>query len=230
MRHDLNATFRSEQFTMIERARLIVLVSLVSAALASLGFAIVNTLRDQDQSFAFPYRVPLKDAQLLHSHPLPTQVPNPYSKSLASHLYQYRFQSTPLEIQMIYASGTGGDLQRFLNNYALTAIPQHYQPQGAHRQNPDLGFYQIYSYQDRTYLSACIDPGGKTTVTTAQFIRHWNSHWYLLGQDYMDDRCLWTHLSVPVGQNSPRQTEQLLESAWFSWYQWWRTRFPPQQA
>ena len=214
----------------LEKVQLTILASLLFSALAILTAAIVNAWSDQDKSFAFPDAVPLEPAQFMASRPLPTQTPNPYTHSIASHHYQYRYQNQPLAIQITYTKGTAGDLQRFFKNYAVAAIPPPYQPQGEQRQRTGVGFYQLYTHQDRAYLSACIDPGGQSTVTAGQFIQNWNSHWYLLGQDYMDDRCLWTHLSTPVTQTSARQAELLLESAWFRWHQWWRPRFPPQQA
>ena len=214
----------------LSNVRLTLWASLLTTVGGTLILTLYNTLRHRTVPFTFPATVPLQQAQLLQSHPLPTQTPNPYTQSLASHHYQYQYQTTALDIQMTYVTGTGGDLQRFLNNYPLAEHPPNYQPQGDQRQRSGLGFYQIYTVRNRTYLSACIDPGGKTTVTTSQFISHWNSHWYLLGQDYMDDRCLWTHLSIANRQNSPHQTEQILESAWFNWHQWWQSRFPPQQA
>jgi cyanosortase A-associated protein len=48
-----------------------------------------------------------------------------------------------------------------------------------------------------------------------------------LGQEGLKDRrCLWAHLSVPLKNSSPEAAYQVLEKAWFSWYQWWQPRFP----
>jgi cyanosortase A-associated protein len=114
---------------------------------------------------------------------------------------------------------------------------------------PGIGHYGVLTHKDaktqtsRAYLSACINPQGESTATEQQFTHNLSKGWqpsqvgsWILGQkSLIDRRCLWTLMSVPVQTDSKaapataRSTEQAyktLETAWVSWYQWWRENYP----
>lgn len=57
--------------------------------------------------------------------------------------------------------------------------------------------------------------------------------WVLGQESLLDQRCLWTLISVSLPENArtnPTMTEaayKQLESAWFTWSLWWQSNFPP---
>ena len=178
--------------------------------------------------FVFPTAVPLTKWQPLQSHPLVDQTAK-HPTYLSGRRYQYIQDNIQLDIEMRYLVDTDGDVKAFLNTYtSIRSFPMLRQQEG-------VGFYSLFTYQRKAYLSSCINPYGGSTVTDNQFKQNRNTYdvrlsrllSWLLGQEKLkDERCLWTHLSVPLRYSSPEPSYQLLESTWFSWYQWWRPRFP----
>ena len=106
------------------------------------------------------------------------------------------------------------------------------------------GYYTLFVDHDRAYLSSCINPRGKATVTKEQFINNRNAYditgdriiSYLLGTtDLRDIRCLFTIMSVPLDNrkiNEPNNnllndtSYRQLEKSWTNWYQKWDNKFP----
>lgn len=179
-------------------------------------------------SFVFPQSVPLQGWQPLASEPLVDATTAPAPKVSGRH-YRYSQNSLPLDIEMRYFIGTSGDVKDFIKTYnSIQASP-------ALRQKDGIGFYGLFTHQEKAHLSACINPYGGSTFTARQFKQNFNAYnlqfnrllpW-LLGQDNLqDERCLWTYLSVPLKSSSPELAYQQLEKVWFSWYQWWQPRFP----
>lgn len=209
----------------LPRWRLLTFASVLAGTLVVQAGTLWQAMTLDRQSFRFPQQVPLKQATLNRSQARPGQKGHAYSEILAQHQYQYQFQGQDLRIDMSYVTGTTGDLLRFLENYPIADQALQPLPKPQVRQQ-GANYYAVYTHGDRAYLSACLDPGGLATVEEGHFIHNWNSHWYLLGRDYIDDRCLWTHLSVPLNQQPPQQAFSILESNWLSWQEWWRNRIP----
>lgn len=178
-------------------------------------------------SFTFVRAVPLSGWQLLSSAPLTTQKEHP--ENFSGRRYQYMHASVPLTIEMRYLNNTSGEVKDLVENY--TFIPAS----AKLRYQTGIGFYSVFTYQRKAYLSSCINPRGGSTVTQKQFNQNHRTYdiqvnrllpW-LLGQEKLKDkRCLWTHLSAPLTTGNSSETYQLLETAWFAWYQWWYPRFP----
>lgn len=177
-------------------------------------------------SFTFFRAVPLSGWQLLSSTPLATQ--KEYPEYLSGKRYQYMHANVPLTIEMRYLNNTSGEVKDLVESY--TSIPASVKL----RYQTGIGYYSVFTYQQKAYLSSCINSRGGSTVTQRQFNQ--NRHTYdvqinrllpwLLGQEKLEDkRRLWTHLSIPV-KISSFEAFQLLEAAWFDWYQWWYLRFP----
>lgn len=207
----------------------VTVASVLGGTLAVLMAATWRATTLASQSFSFPQQVPIPSTQLLVSQIGKGQKKNAYSEIIAQHQYQYQVQDQLLQIEMSYVTGTTGDLQTFLENYPV--LGQSLQPLPAPQiQQHGSNYYALYTYGNRAFLSACLDPGGQTTVEIGQFIRNWNSHWYLLGRDYLDDRCLWTHMSVDLNHQPPGQAFSVLTANWVPWQQWWRSRVPQQGA
>lgn len=186
--------------------------------------------------FAFPKVVPLPGWQLLESQPLgePIASPQSWEAVLASRKYRYRQNKQQMEIEMHYVVGTLGQLRDYLK--AHTSIPfQDTELLQNLRQQSGVGFYTLFVHQGRSHLTACINPRGGSTVTSAQFLANHNTYdlqlgrlvpWLLGKESLLDRRCLWAHLSIPLNQVSAETTYPVLEKAWLSWYQWWSDRFP----
>lgn len=178
--------------------------------------------------FVFPPAVPLPEWQTLPSQSLvaqTTQDPN----YISGKRYQYTQKSLPLDIEMRYLVNTVGDVKDFLKTYTSISLSPTL------RQQEGVGFYGLFTYQGKAYLSSCINPYGGSTVTDNQFKQNRNTKdlqisrllpWLLGQEDLKDERCLWTQLSIPLRYSSPEPTYQILEKAWFSWHQWWQPRFP----
>ena len=220
-----------------KKLRLPVLIITFTSAL----FVFSRTITDSSigkraaTPFVFPSSVPLSQWQFVSSKPLPNQIVEqlPYGKLILPGMhYRYQQNGIPLKIDMRYEVNTGGDVKqlvemhtdvKFLPNQPMPIIREH-----------KLGFYGVYVYQQQAYLDACINPSGGSTFTSAQFDYnriHYDLQfqrlllWLLGRQELRDNRCLWTHLSIPLNQSSP-DAYSTLEQAWFSWYKWWQTRFP----
>lgn len=207
-------------------ALLAVTISSALLVLAKVTLYPTTTSRYTVKSFTFPSVVPLPGWQKLLSAPLAVVKEHP--DYLSGRSYQYTKAGVPLTIEMRYLNDTSGEVKSLLERY--TSIPSS--PKLRYRAG--IGFYGVFTHQQKAYLSSCINPGGGSTVTQKQFNqnRHTNDvqvnrllRW-LLGQEKLEDkRCLWTHLSMPL-ESSPSEAYQVLETTWFAWYQWWYPRFP----
>lgn len=180
-------------------------------------------------AFVFPSTVPLTGWQPLSSNLLVTQNPK-HLNYLSGRQYQYIQNDLQLNIEMRYVVNTVGDVKEFIKqntNIPLSKV--------ALRQQAKIGFYNLFTTQGKAYLSSCINPRGGTTVTDRQFKQNRNTYdvqlnrllpWLLGQENLKDNRCLWTHLSVPLKHTTSDHAYQKLETAFFSWYQWWEPRFP----
>lgn len=187
--------------------------------------------------FAFAEVIPLPGWQLLKSHSLVEPVASlPSSKwdsVLASQKYYYKQNNQQMEIEMRYVVGTLGDLYGYFTELSSMRLQKAQLLQL--RQQEGVGFYSVFVYQGRSHLSACINPRGSSTVTSAQFATNRHTHdlqlqrlvpWLLGKESLQDRRCLWVHLSTPLNQVSTETTYSVLEKAWLPWYQWWSGHFP----
>lgn len=188
-------------------------------------------------AFAFPKVVPLAGWQLLESRPLAEPIASEHKSweaVLASQKYRYRQNNQQLEIEMRYLASTSGELDGYLKNYTSIQL-QNTQLLQNLRQHQAVGFYSVFVHQGLAHLSACINPNGGSTVTSAQFLANRYTYdlqlrrmlpWLLGKESLRDKRCLWAHLSIPSNQVSAETSYSVLEKAWYSWYQWWSPRFP----
>jgi cyanosortase A-associated protein len=179
--------------------------------------------------FVFPTTVPLPQWQLLDTRPLKiTNDPN----FLASKRYRYQQSPLLLTIDMHYIIQSSGDVKDFLEKHLFS---QQAATSVAIRQKVGVGFHALFTYQEKAYLSSCINSRGGSTVTFDQFRQNRNTYdvkpgrlilWFLGFQELRDFRCMWNTLSIPLDKTQPEEAYSILESAWFSWYSWWEPRFP----
>ncbi len=145
------------------------------------------------------------------------------------------YQSPPFELDMRYfydGATVNGDVVTYNQSYLPTAVSGSSEIRG----KPETGLYQLFTYEGRAYLSACINPRGTSTVTAAQFLAHRQAldhgpqrfaAWVLNQEYWLDRRCLWSQISLPLSQDSLPTAYTRLEQVWLPWYAWWREHFPP---
>ncbi|NEO10460.1 MAG: cyanoexosortase A system-associated protein [Moorea sp. SIO3I8] len=182
--------------------------------------------------FEFPATVPLPEWQPLESQGLTGQTAVDKTLQAGKH-YRYIQNDLPLDIKMRYLVQSGGDINKFLQKYI--GIEPASQELIVSRQQKKIGFHRLFVYQERAYLSSCINPRGGSMVTSYQFkknrdiydVRSRRLLLWLLGQvKLQDNRCLWAHLSIPLENSSPEAAYQVLENVWPDWYDWWYLHFP----
>jgi len=145
-----------------------------------------------------------------------------------SYLYTQSDQNVNIEMRYFYPE-TSANVEAYINRYILES------PSLEIRQQPGIGFYAVFSDEKTAYLSACINPRGESTVTMKQFFKNRYTNDLHLGrfgailvsrEAILDRRCLWATLSVPLENNQPETAYEILEKAWFSWYEQWEEMFP----
>ncbi len=213
-----------------------VLAIAVGGSLLTLGVGLRTSLQPRPTvaKISLPQTVPLRGWQPTQSSSLLPEG-SALLKPISSRVYQYRnAQKWELEIQAYYLDANKADIQDFLQNY--TTLPAR--PQISYQLN--IGMIALIPAQHRLYLSACINPNGPSTVTADQYLRaklisdknlSWFKDWLWGRAPLLDQRCLWSHLSVPLRSPSDRQEAQVvLQEAWRNWYAWTQTQFFKQQA
>ena len=210
--------------------RLIFLSAIFTAVLGVLLKSIlIPSTNKITTPLSFPATVPLDGWQTLPSSTLVGADGDRTSPFLSGRHYQYIKNNLTLDVEMRYFVNTNGEVKDFIKNYGSISVSPLI------RQKEGIGFYGLFTHQERAYLSACINPYGSSTVTARQFKQNLNVHdlqfnrllpWLVGLEKLKDERCLWTHLSIPIKHSSPEEAYQNLENIWFSWYKWWNPRFP----
>ncbi|MEL7079352.1 MAG: cyanoexosortase A system-associated protein [Cyanobacteria bacterium J06648_1] len=183
-------------------------------------------------NYSFPESVHLSQWQLAKSSEIHPHSPQPKAyisgDFVAGRHYRYRGNQQSLDIEMRYFANTDGNLKDFVTSQTgelSTALKQSRR-----------GVYSLYSYENRAYLSTCINPHGNSTITSDEFKRNLMVHdtridsvlpWLLGKAEFRDKRCLWAHLSMPLDRNILTQdTYSDLETAWSNWYDYWQSNYP----
>lgn len=220
----------------MEKLRLSLLAVIFGSVFFVLGRTILTPTAGNSStvtSFVFPTAVPLPKWQPTASRPLAARITESPDYP-SGRLYQYIQNNLPLDIEMRYVANTNGDVKYFIHQYSSTSPPPG-QLSLVSRQQEGVGFYNLFAYQQRAYLSSCINSRGGSTITESQFKLNRYTYdiqlsrllgWALGQTNLVDGRCLWVHLSVPLKNSSPEDAYQTLEKVWFDWYQWWHPRFP----
>ena len=220
---------------MKQETRTIFLVTMAIATSLTFGKSIVypKTVSALDRNYTFPEAIILPQWQLSKSKPVESDSIESSTyisgKFIRGKHYHYLQNEKQLDIEMRYLSDTNGDLKSFISNQTggLSLVL---------KQDEKVGFYAIYTYKDKAYLSSCINPHGFSTITSDQFQRNLmihNTHakqivpWLLGQSEFRDKRCLWAHLSMPLTDRiTSDEAEQIMETAWFDWYAYWRAHYP----
>lgn len=186
-----------------------------------------------------PEAVPLPGWQLVGSKPLTSLDPKK-SGEVVGRSYEYKQGNQVLRVDIRPQSGDG-NVGRFLNvasevkegNVKLKA-----------QYNPQIGNFGVLPHKERLYLTACINPRGKSTLTNPEFQQNRYSNdlrpgrilpW-LVGQtdSVFDERCLFTLMSMPLPPNPEKSLDQVqdsyvkMEAAWGPLQQWLQANYPPE--
>jgi cyanosortase A-associated protein len=141
--------------------------------------------------------------------------------------YQYQQKQTVIDIEIRHLVNTDGSVKEFLQVYQSMTLNQT----PSIRRKEGIGFYGLFTHQNRSYLSACINPRGESTFTGTQFGRNRNLYdirldriipWLFTASSLRDQRCLWIQLSTP--ETSDR-AYSILENTWFELYPTLHDRF-----
>lgn len=216
----------------MEKLRLSLLAVIFGSVFCVLGKTIVapNAVNSTVIPFVFPTAVPLPAWQPLKSRPLNDSIAE-NSEYVSGRHYRYAQNDLTLDIEMRYMVNTLGHVQYFMRS--MVQFPGQLTLTSHHKEG--VGFYYLFTYERRVYLSTCINSHGGSTVSEPQFQRNrylYDMHLgrllpWLLGQSsFQDKRCLWAHLSIPLKNSASQDAYQSLEKAWEGWYRWWRPRFP----
>ena len=219
---------------MNHKARTIVLATTAIATAFTLAKSVVDprTVSAID-NYTFPKSVELPQWQLSISKPVDANLVKPpayiLGEFVAGKHYRYLQSGKSLDIEMRYFANTNGDLKSFITSQTgeLSSVL---------KRDQDIGFYSVYTHEDKAYLSACINPYGNSTVTSDGFNRNLMTYdtrigsilpWLLGQADFRDKRCLWAHLSTSFNNDvGVDETYKTLETAWRDWYQYWRSHYP----
>jgi len=172
-----------------------------------------------------PLSIPLKNWTILSAKSTQER-----SDSLSSRHYIYRRSTSMLKIETYLMQD--GDVKRFLLTHPSTQNAGNVLKVKFH---PEIGFYGFLVQNQRLYLTACINPSKKSTVTIQQFNSvkihklsfQYISNWLFNREESFEQPCLWTLMSIPLSnQNQLNLTTQveavhLLEHAWMDWFNWW---------
>lgn len=213
--------------------RPIVLAITFVSTIFTLGKVTLDSNLGKYSTFTFPATVPLAGWKLLGSKALDNQN---YQDTgfISGRRYQYIQNDVYLDIEMRYET-TNGEFKKFLGKYtAIKSLPKKPLPITKYQQG--IGYYILFTDKNKAYLGSCINPRGGTTVSYEQFSHNRNTYdltfkrifpW-LIGQEELRDwRCLWSYISIPVNVDTvPLADYQILEKAWWDWYQIWNRRFP----
>ncbi|GAP97699.1 cyanoexosortase A system-associated protein [Leptolyngbya sp. NIES-2104] len=168
-------------------------------------------------TFEVPQTLDLPDWSLKSSSPI-----NDNQRTFQSgRTYQYQQKQTTIDIEIRHIINTDGDVRDYFQVYQSIVPTQPIIQQ-------KNGFYGLFTHQNRTYLSTCINPKGESTFTGVQFARNRNLYdirpdrialWLFSSTNLRDERCLWVQLSTT------NRDRELLEKTWFTLYPKLRDRF-----
>ncbi|MEO1402290.1 MAG: cyanoexosortase A system-associated protein [Cyanobacteria bacterium J06635_1] len=216
--------------------RLLTLVTMTCGATLVAGRVLFYPAQPKvaDRSFSFPDHVVLADSSVSQGEVITFDSDMP-EFFVSGHRYRYQYNERSVAVEMRYLIRPNAELMKLIEKHLDTDQPVP-REEIVIKQSPDLGSYLLYSDQEQAYLSACIDPYGNSTATDEEFkynrnfydIRHRLWPW-LTGENLKDERCLWAHLSTPLGDNA-QAAKQALEQIWPVWYELWQIEFPPLYA
>lgn len=195
----------------------------------SKSFFSPNFANPKEADLVFPETVPLKEWQQLAIPPINIKK-DKISKKDAARFYRYIQNNLFLDIEMRYLASSDGNVQKLFKQYSKLGASQLSIDV---RQQPGIGYYGLFTHQNKASLSACINPSRQSTFNAEQFVQNQLTidaisnrflPWLFAGESLRDRRCLWVKLSIPLDNYSSKQAYLTLEKAWVNWYKLWQPR------
>jgi cyanosortase A-associated protein len=227
--------YQKSRFKLLKNIKIFCLIIACTSVFFAISICLFNSNLKTHSKLQLPSQISLANWQLKESKILNISLDND-----ATSAQQYLYISSPrniLRIDAIYTNGTVS-ISKSLEMIGVKSSNNNL----SMRYLEKVGYYALFSDQERAYLSSCINSLGMTTVTEEQFInnrpleitwRHISA--YLMGtSDLFDDRCLFTTISIPIEKNdlvgknnsSLDKKYQTLEKAWINWHLYWKDNFP----
>lgn len=224
-----------------QKIRLLLIILTFSGVLAVLIRSLLLPYpqkKNTSENFIYPENVPIVNWQQTGSKFLKNNAKNSEGKK---HLYEYNQGNNQVKIQGQYQQYSDSNMSRFL--MIETGIPPaNTLPQMRYKEG--FGYYYLLENEGKTFLTACLNPKGESTVTQDQHTKNRYLKtmgfqrtllWIIGQQDLTDGRCLWTLISIPTPEDpnpitleneNLEKTYKQLEEVWFSWYKWWKQNLP----
>jgi cyanosortase A-associated protein len=178
----------------------------------------------------FPTRLELPGAIAINTTALTdqNQTSTRYDRVLSGQSYEYRYGATPIRVELRDLFTTTGDVTHFLETQKeLKTDSLEVQDYIS-----DSGIYRLFTAQNRTYLSSCIDVSGKASVTPEQFrSNRYHNDWkgdrlwrWATGQvSLLEYRCLWVLISAPIDLAQPDVSRAAVQTVWRDFEHQWRS-------
>ena len=228
----LSTSESKQSWTLFRR---VVLATLLGSAAIALTKVVLFPAVNKNLTLPFPDEVLLPEWQTEVSPEKEASLSQPDADKLLGFVngksYQYRQGKQVLKINMRYFSPTVGDVQAYLGHYNNKTIP----PSLVIREKKELGYYGLFTQNQQAHLTTCLTPKGGNIFKREQFLQvRYQSDirperfipWAIGKVPLLDNRCLWIDMSLNgTEQNSPSSDYLTLEKAWFSWNEYWRSRF-----
>jgi cyanosortase A-associated protein len=227
----------------MNKIRLPLLAVICTSIVLTLGASVLN-LKVGDRQFALSENPSLDDWQLANTEAISTKPQiaageEPPSESVTiARRYQYTQGDRSLNVEMRYIPISYGQIVALIPAYTAIGSREFISDTAADLQesNQSIGAYNLFTYQNKAYLSACITPQGQTTADQVTFLANLKATqslkanllpWALGKKPLRDRRCLWTHMYMDLGgsQNiSEQQAYETLEASLGNLSQWWRSQ------
>ena len=180
-----------------------VLATVFCTGFLAIGITLFSNHETTQEKYQFPEQISLSGWELQSSQNLE----QPLQKgAIAAQQYIFNSpQQADLNISIIYIKG----VTTIPRDLSFMQLPTNL-PITTHYQNT-TGHYAVFNYSQRSYLAACINPRGQSTITEEQFMNNRNSYditgdrllLYAIGMaDLRDTRCLLTIISIPLNNSS----------------------------
>ncbi len=216
---------------------LLIFTNIIVASATIYCFSNQQAGKQPVSSFIFPNQVPLsfwnqREKKNLSIEELNINFGKQPNAIISGKRYQYVRDNLIIDADIFYVVNTRGNVSKLIETQ--TQISEDALNQQKIKKSDDIGFYSIFRDDKFVYLSSCLNPQGKSTVTSKQFSENLNQvrlipsllgKWLVGKASIRDRRCLWIHLCLPLNSEI-NNTEEILESVWLDLAQWWTPNFP----
>ena len=214
------------------RSWLIPIASIAMLAVTVITFIIPSIGRREVQPLQFPNQLSLAGWNLENSQSL---VDTPETKLRLHRLrsgqkYQYQQRGENVTVALRFFSPTFGNVEDYLRRTYGNSQQEAY-GEGEERAISGLGNYRVFNDGETAYLTACIAPEGRSTVSISDYVNQTNATVFnpeeivprLTGKRSLRERrCLWVYLSTPLEGDSLTASEQRLEVVFREGYSQWQ--------